>query len=720
MEGKYLRKINNCFQHLSEEKEYLYKHIEKIMELVEYQMMVSPKDTIFSNEKELVFNYITNAVALFSALNHNLLEFIEKQIHSNVTNVAVSQVFQTQWSDVINGKKVNKTQKFNQKSNAHAQQSKSIHKGEKLKNNTSNQMSTGSCSNNKALCKSTAVNKLTKLNNEKVDVKSSDTSIHFIPTNISSDGELNYNTKQKLGERGMREDLKLLVKNEIPKGSICAISHLISPSEFYLQIIDERNTQFLDKVTDILGRTKNKKNKYHSKEDVLMNIGKHCCAYNFKTKEWLRAEVIDWKMENDPVHVEVLAVDFGYKYVTSYRYLRILSAELTNIPMLAQKCHFALLYPPESTITNKLTEWPDITIRCLRDIACLNSASTESDNTLFEVVFGYVQGDSVAVDLAQYGEQCEDTIGDVLIDMELAVEITDAISYENFEGISFLENICDEDKANNLSELIWGYEPKDGKRVCKFSRQDGTCFKGKNCKLEHIVLKDGYTTDKIPAYSIAKSAPLLINCGETRQVLITAYLDFSTMFIHIVQNPVINKKINVTMDRDLSDLVNTMNNSVVKYKELELSPHIGELVVAYHKNLGIWLRATVIDTSFKVATFKMYAVDFGFEFSTQLNQIKQIKKEFIDLSFQAMKVQLCNYQSCDTHTENGDIFFQSHVIFKNFLCHFKSSRTPIFVTMTTFKGADIGPVLLKYGFVINRTGPLNDVDEKTQPLFDLE
>lgn len=46
-------------------------------------------------------------------------------------------------------------------------------------------------------------------------------------------------------------------------------------------------------------------------------------------------------------------------------------------------------------------------------------------------------------------------------------------------------------EVDNINEAIIGYDPRDEARICKFTKSDGTCFKGKNCKLEHVPLSKG-------------------------------------------------------------------------------------------------------------------------------------------------------------------------------------------------------------------------------------
>lgn len=52
----------------------------------------------------------------------------------------------------------------------------------------------------------------------------------------------------------------------------------------------------------------------------------------------------------------------------------------------------------------------------------------------------------------------------------------------------FLQDVDTLETASNVNEAVAGYDARDEARICRFTRLDGTCFKGKNCKLEHVPL----------------------------------------------------------------------------------------------------------------------------------------------------------------------------------------------------------------------------------------
>lgn len=60
---------------------------------------------------------------------------------------------------------------------------------------------------------------------------------------------------------------------------------------------------------------------------------------------------------------------------------------------------------------------------------------------------------------------------------------------ERFEQIN--ENMGNPQEYSNIDQAMVGYRARDEARICKNVRPDGTCFKGKRCKLEHEILRKG-------------------------------------------------------------------------------------------------------------------------------------------------------------------------------------------------------------------------------------
>lgn len=51
-----------------------------------------------------------------------------------------------------------------------------------------------------------------------------------------------------------------------------------------------------------------------------------------------------------------------------------------------------------------------------------------------------------------------------------------------------------EEETSNIDEAIIGYKATDEARICRFTKPDGTCFKGSRCPLSHEKLRNGKCT----------------------------------------------------------------------------------------------------------------------------------------------------------------------------------------------------------------------------------
>lgn len=58
---------------------------------------------------------------------------------------------------------------------------------------------------------------------------------------------------------------------------------------------------------------------------------------------------------------------------------------------------------------------------------------------------------------------------------------------------------------SNVMKAVMGYDPKDNERICQFfNPETGKCFKGNNCRLEHVQIMKGmdkWVTKNVPMFS---------------------------------------------------------------------------------------------------------------------------------------------------------------------------------------------------------------------------
>uniref|UniRef100_A0AAR5PSV2 C3H1-type domain-containing protein n=1 Tax=Dendroctonus ponderosae TaxID=77166 RepID=A0AAR5PSV2_DENPD len=523
-------------------------------------------------------------------------------------------------------------------------------------------------------------------------------------------------------------------KSEGPKMEVptvdekCVFTHIISPSEFYIQTLTDIHNLQLDLISCALfDKYNGSKCRFSSKQNALAKLGKFCCGICCDSPhDWFRFKVLDWKMDSTCDEVEVQSLDYGFKRTLSYTNLRELPSKVARIPALAVKCHFPFLYPAGSTYSHRLTEWPSEVMQALFEIANISRNPTETLNpTIFVIVFSHLDNDSFAVDLGYFNELTDVTLGTLLIDMELAKEIID--DYADYEELGeFLDDIDELEQAENLNEFIWGFDAKDEKRICRFTRNDGSCYKGKNCKLEHIMLKDGYTTDKSAIFYTAINDPEFPKKFETVVVSVTLYIDSCSYIVQVIKNPIKLNDTHIVMDRSVSELMNVINHpkKISKFEHFKGYPSKGEIILAMHPTAKKWMRVRVnaVKNNFREVSMEVCSVDFGDHFLVNIKNTRVMQEQFMHLPFQTFQIYLDNYQhraGCDD--SKAKEFFNRHIGYRTFKAHIKNAMPPFKVSLTTFKDCEIGPTLVKEGFAEERTIALDICeDEIKRGHFDAE
>ncbi|CAG9773726.1 unnamed protein product [Ceutorhynchus assimilis] len=533
--------------------------------------------------------------------------------------------------------------------------------------------------------------------------------VPYVPPSVESDGSSSGKSRKKKSQlRKMNKDFEIPAMDVPAEGSTCVFSHIVSPQEFYLQIIHPTSSRNLDLIDESLNKVGQRNKAFVSKQEAQSTLGKYCSGYfagKNNLSQWFRLQIIDWKLDTVNDEVIVQSIDYGFIMNISYKFLCELTLDLAKIPKLAIKCHFPCVYPIGSTPSNLLSDWPKSTIDVFYDMANLNKDPLENvaieDVRLFEITFA----DSLGVDLIAVPRDGGDSIVSDLIDMGLAKEIID--SGDDPYLAEMIQDLDELDVADNANEYILGYDARDEARVCKFTRADGTCFKGRNCKLDHVQLKDGYTTDKCPTYCNTLRDIILPQISEEIQVFVTGYIDSCTYTVQMIRNPVNFENTNIIVDKDLADLVRNMNDPKIigTYVAFKTLPAIGELILAYNPIAKKWMRTVVrgfeeLDPVF----IEVSPIDFGGDFRISIKNIRMMKEQFLHLPRQSFQIYLDNYQhknTCDNKKANK--FFEIHIFQKSFIARILTQGLPVKVKLMTLKGREIGHTLVREGFAEPRT-----------------
>ncbi|CAG9856289.1 unnamed protein product [Phyllotreta striolata] len=515
-------------------------------------------------------------------------------------------------------------------------------------------------------------------------------------------------------------------------GQECVMSHIESLDEFYIHVVDCETSEIDDlnkRINDFCGN-KNWKSNYSNKTEALNNIGRFCVALT--DDRWYRAEILNaFNKKQDEVLVRL--VDYGTTLTVSYKKLMKLKEWMTYLPMLAVRCHFPLFYPPSSTKNNKLAKWPQESREGLINLCGLGNSegqlqyfkieyAQETEQVFrftykFSIQQLFFYRNSLAVDLV-FSEKDNDgtTVGEILLESNLAVQILD--EYDDADLEQFLEDVSDVE-IDNVNEAFTGYDAKDEARICKFAR-NGTCFKGKNCKLEHDMLpRDGFTTDKEAIFK--EPLPFVPPAIETTvMILITGYIDTCRFFAQIINTPCKIKE--YAMDRDFVNLMNQINSRKNQrfYETFKVLPSIGEIVIVMHWKQ--WSRGVVRDITIgddtRHAQAKVFLVDFGELVQCSVSELRKIQAQFLELPFQAVECQIYEYEMSKSCSEDkAKKFFHEHMYFRNFTATVLSCKAPLKLEVKNLNGSiRVGKTLEEKGFAVKYA---HDVNVDDNCLLDL-
>ncbi|XP_028129051.2 uncharacterized protein LOC114325245 isoform X1 [Diabrotica virgifera virgifera] len=511
------------------------------------------------------------------------------------------------------------------------------------------------------------------------------------------------------------------IKYEIPSkrepviDEECFVSHIVSPNEFYIHLVDEESL-LVDDISDVIGKniTKSKKIKYNSKEEALDDVGRFGFLFLESNKLWYRVEVLDGLTDQKHDNILVQLVDFGNIHLVSYKHLHTMTKDLNNIPelhypKLAVRCQLPRLYPPHSKRLNKLSKWPEDTIEIMHQLCGFNEEIT----SYFKLVYVAKEEDFYVVDIYRVDLESTSTLSQILLDYGAAVQIIDECDTNNMELERFVDDIDDAEQYN-INEAITGYDPTDEARICRFTRPDGTCFK-KHCKLEHIQSrKDGFTTDQDEVYTKAMCPLILPSMDSNVPILITGNISVCRFYAQIINNPYNTGR--YIMDLQFHNLDREMNavETVKKYETFKIDPALGEIVLVWLDHWKRWSRAIVRELLFSGDDRKVqvYMLDYG-EYQIRLtNELRKILPQFLLLPFQAVECYIQDYElntSCPLKEANK--FFDINMHLRNFTAITKSEDEPLKVILRNQTNTkDVGQTLEEHGFARRTRKDINVSD----------
>ncbi|GJQ82490.1 hypothetical protein Trydic_g10083 [Trypoxylus dichotomus] len=497
------------------------------------------------------------------------------------------------------------------------------------------------------------------------------------------------------------------------------VSRIVSPSEFYINLLDE-NIAVIDTMSYQLAEIfKDSGSPYQDKKSAMEALGNQCVCYLPEYECWYRVIVTSWRLnarDYQEKFVRVFLVDYGHTCSTSFENLRELTEEFCLVPQYAIKCHLAWLYPPGSTKNNLLDIWPVQSLDYFRSLFSIDSAA------VYKVVYTEKCGNSWGIDIMFTHAEDEDlTFGQLMLDNKMAVEIyQDPVTMfknrfiveqiktaQGLAGIAsgmneeekldrFNKNLKDHE-CGSIDQAMLNYRATDEARICKHARPDGTCFKGRRCKLEHgEIRQDGITTDKQCVYVSAFKQLEMPVAGATVKLRIVNIVNVNTFYACLINS----------QSEGLKNLISTMNkrDTISKYKSLPIPPAPGEIVIAKNWN-NHWYRARVRDlyhySQNAEETVQVFFVDLGDIVDVKMSDLKTITPELLYLPFQAIFCRLYNVKPIEDRNEDESKYYaESHFLCQIFdaeVVHASNSTLEVLLKKED-TSEDVGEQIIEDGF----------------------
>lgn len=196
--------------------------------------------------------------------------------------------------------------------------------------------------------------------------------------------------------------------------------------------------------------------------------------------------------------------------------------------------------------------------------------------------------------------------------------------------------------TSNAMTAVLGYSPQDEKRICRFyDPETGTCFKGTNCRQEHIPLHpEGWTKDVLPAVSFVDNRTPTIVYPRGSIINITpTYIGQLDTFYAQLNDPHHNNNPLIWNDED-----------VPAWKRLQKPPHIFELVLARYDD-GLWYRAKILAHDDDYKMFKVFYVDYGNHQMIHLRSLAKCDPGMAHIPFQATLCRMAGVRSGNVTAE---------------------------------------------------------------------
>lgn len=198
--------------------------------------------------------------------------------------------------------------------------------------------------------------------------------------------------------------------------------------------------------------------------------------------------------------------------------------------------------------------------------------------------------------------------------------------------------IFTENKSTSSAiEAVMTFRPTDDQRICHFyNPRTRSCFKGPNCKLQHLPqLEGGWSRDKVETKT-AIAAEIEYPDINVLITIIPTSVELDGSFWGQIE---FGSGIGSFMKLKQLNLQLNSAEFVMNYKELDHFPVCSELVIAQYRD-HLWYRGKIIGDYDQ--RFKVFFVDYGNADFIHLDKIRKWDTRCDNLPFQAIRCHIAN------------------------------------------------------------------------------
>jgi len=417
----------------------------------------------------------------------------------------------------------------------------------------------------------------------------------------------------------------------------CGVEHIISPGLFYINLTNKKYKGLeLFQLNEDL-----KRHMIHSWNNFYQPVQ---CGDFVAVKEridgngeiwtndqitgnFFRGQILDEIKENRKV--KVFLVDFGDTIEVCHKDIRPLPEAFATFPQFALPCCLKNVRPLEGD------GCPPDTVQLFRSLAPREKIFRFQFEKTKEVMY------PLKIDLF-IDENCDKTIAQILIERGYVKPIKPPVIW-NPMAADYMKPVM----VANSEGPMDGFDRRSEDRLCKFYRFNGNCRRGINCGFLHVQTGSPFNmSDDDTVMTVAHHELNLPPKGtEIPNISIPVVRHLQCFYAILKQD---DKERAKELSEEMTEFYNTCRT--FNDNERPLIP--GEIVAA--QNEGKWYRARIIEVLNENANGEEYSndfvscmekvrvffVDYGQASTLYMDSIREIKKSFLELPFQAVECSL--------------------------------------------------------------------------------